>query len=167
MDQADPKSPLASKGVLGGVVALLGILAAAYGLDVSEQTLEELAPLVVAGLGAIVGIIGRWTATRPIGRRQRGGASVGSLVACAVLAALSFGALAQEPGDRWTIRIDTFTPPLEGTEAVIEDRVALVWLTWPTEEACRDFAEHLHVMWWTRSRDRYAVRYCAQVVETN
>lgn len=66
----DPKSPLASKGVVGGVVALLGIVAAAYGLEVSQDTLEQLAPLIVAFAGAIVGIFGRWTATRPIGRRR-------------------------------------------------------------------------------------------------
>lgn len=66
----DPKSPLQSKGIMGGVVALVGIAAAAAGVDVTDHQVGEIAALLVSAAGALLAIIGRWTAKRPIGRAR-------------------------------------------------------------------------------------------------
>lgn len=64
------KSPFASRGVWGGIIALLAAVAAFFGYAVDEadaRALTELAVAIFAGVGGALSIIGRIRAQKKIG----------------------------------------------------------------------------------------------------
>jgi protein-S-isoprenylcysteine O-methyltransferase Ste14 len=68
--EAENKSWWASKGVWGGVVAVLaavaGIFGFTFGVEAQEATVQMITQ-ILAGAGGLLAIWGRVTAKRPIG----------------------------------------------------------------------------------------------------
>lgn len=66
---ASAKSPLASKTIWGGIAAIAGALAPTL-LPLIGVPVDQVPQLIAAAItviGGIVAIVGRFTATRPIG----------------------------------------------------------------------------------------------------
>ncbi|QYJ00764.1 hypothetical protein KUV46_15755 [Thalassovita mediterranea] len=64
------KHPLASRGIWGGIVALVSLIAGGFGYVITPEEQEALV-VGLSGLGALIGVVigiyGRWKATKVIG----------------------------------------------------------------------------------------------------
>lgn len=69
MSLTDPKHPLASRGVWGGLVAVAGGLGGLFGWSIAPEDAVQL-PILLAsissGVGGVLAIVGRIGATRAI-----------------------------------------------------------------------------------------------------
>jgi hypothetical protein len=63
------KSPLASRGVVFGVVAAAASVAAAFGVSVDVGAVVEITLMVGAAASGLYAAWGRYTATQPIRRK--------------------------------------------------------------------------------------------------
>jgi hypothetical protein len=64
------KSPFQSRGVWGGIVAIIAMVASMVGYtltDADQAALTLLLPGIVSGVGGVLAIIGRIGATKKIG----------------------------------------------------------------------------------------------------
>lgn len=121
-----PKSPLASRTIIGVLVSLVSGLLDRHGHGLSPALQGEVVDLVLQVMtigGAIFAIYGRWRAERPVRLLSGGGDDPGGGIARLLLIGLLLGALALTGPVACASRVDTASGP-QAVYAVKSDLVA-------------------------------------------
>lgn len=122
-----PKSPLASRTILGVVLSLVFKLMALYGAEVSPELqgeITQLAFLAASFAGDAVAVWGRFRAERPLRLLSTGGGDPGGGIARLFLLAFLFGALAVTGPVACASKVETETPQQQ-VYAIKSDLVAV------------------------------------------
>lgn len=74
------KSPLASRTIIGVLIALLPVLARWTGVQLDDADAQASADDLVTIAGAVLAIVGRWKATRPLALQRDDAAKLALLI---------------------------------------------------------------------------------------